>query len=252
MNYFNRLFLWLGSRELPVLLTVVSLLSGCWIFAQLAEEVMEGGTRSFDTALLLAMRNPADTADPLGPPWMEEVMRDFTALGSIGVLALWTLAVLGYLLLQRQNRIALLVFVAVVGGQLLSTFLKLGFDRPRPDLVPHGAEVYTASFPSGHSMLSAVVYLTLGALLMRVQPKRRLKAYILVLMIGLTLVVGVSRVYLGVHWPTDVLAGWAAGATWALLCWLVMRRLQQQGSVAREEDRALEEDLQENQAIKLD
>ena len=112
---------------------------------------------------------------------------------------------------------AFLVVVAVVGGMLLSTGLKLGFERPRPDLVPHGARVYTASFPSGHAMLSAVTYLTLGALLARVQERRRVKAFFIGLAVVLTLLVGVSRVYLGVHWPSDVLAGWCVGAAWAVL-----------------------------------
>ena len=75
-------------------------------------------------------------------------------------------------------------------------------------------------------MMSAVVYLTLGALLARSQPRKRLKAYFLLVAAFLTLIVGVSRVYLGVHWPTDVLAGWTAGAVWAILCWLAARRLQ--------------------------
>jgi undecaprenyl-diphosphatase len=114
---------------------------------------------------------------------------------------------------------------------LLSTVLKMGFERPRPDLVPHATRVYTASFPSGHAMLSAVTYLTLGALLARVQPNRRLKAYLIGLALCITLLVGASRVYLGVHWPSDVLAGWCGGAAWAALCWFIALQLQRQGQV---------------------
>jgi undecaprenyl-diphosphatase len=126
---------------------------------------------------------------------------------------------------------ALLVFVAVDGGLLLSTLLKMEFDRPRPDLVAHAVRVYTASFPSGHATLSAVTYLTLGALLTRVVPKRRIKVFFMGLAIFLTLVVGASRVYLGVHWPSDVLAGWCVGAAWASLCWFVALQLQRRGQV---------------------
>jgi undecaprenyl-diphosphatase len=133
--------------------------------------------------------------------------------------------------LDRKAHAALFVVAAVGGGMLLSTLLKMGFDRPRPDLVPHGALVYTASFPSGHATLSAVVYLTLGALLARVQPRFVLKFYLLGLAIVLTVTVGVSRVYLGVHWPTDVLAGWALGAAWALFCWAAALWLQRRGQV---------------------
>jgi undecaprenyl-diphosphatase len=142
-----------------------------------------------------------------------------------------TLAVIGYLLLAGKRNAAIAVFVAVAGGQILSTLLKLGFDRVRPDLVPHGSFVYTSSFPSGHSMMAAITYLTLGAMLARVQATIRIKIYLLTVAVFLTVLVGVSRVYLGVHWPTDVAAGWAVGAAWALLCSLVMRRLQRRGKV---------------------
>jgi undecaprenyl-diphosphatase len=158
-------------------------------------------------------------------------MRDVTALGSMGILTFVTLAVAGFMALDRKGHAALFVLVAVGSGMLLGTLLKMGFDRPRPDLVPHGASVYTASFPSSHAMLAAVVYLTLGALLARVQPHRVLKLYLLGLAILLTVAIGASRVYLGVHWPTDVLAGWAIGAGWALLCWAAALWLQRRGRV---------------------
>jgi undecaprenyl-diphosphatase len=210
------------------------LMAAIWVFAMLADEMMEGGTHGFDEWLLLALRNPLDRSDPLGPGWIEELGRDFTALGGVGVLTMLTLIVVGYLALLRKYSAALLVLASVGGGLLLSTLLKFGFDRPRPDLVPHGSIVYTASFPSGHSMMSAVTYLTLGALLARIQKKARVKAYLLLCSILLTVLVGLSRVYLGVHWPTDVLAGWTAGAAWALICWLIARWLQQRGHI--EED----------------
>tara|TARA_R110002020_G_scaffold218898_1_gene426758 strand:- start:2556 stop:3311 length:756 start_codon:yes stop_codon:yes gene_type:complete len=225
----------LGRYELALLLSVAVLSGGIWGFVALADEVIEGDTHSIDESLLLALRNPADLSDPIGPGWVEEMGRDFTALGGVGVLVLITLGALGYLLLARHYRAALFASIAVPGGILLSTVMKLGFDRPRPDLVPHEAMVYTASFPSGHSMMSAVTYLTLAALLIRVQPALRLKAYLLILAILLTLLVGISRVYLGVHWPTDVLAGWTAGASWAALCWIVMRWMQRHGQLEPEE-----------------
>ncbi len=222
---------WIGSRELSVLVVLFALMGSVWGFVEISDAVVEGGTKSFDHTVLLAMRNPADLKDPIGPSWVEEMGRDFTALGSMGVLAMVTFAVVGYLLLDGKRRLALVVLVATLGALGASTVLKTGFDRPRPDLVPHGMRVYTASFPSGHSMLSASTYLTLGALLARVQRRRRIKAYILLVAIFATLVVGASRVYLGVHWPTDVLGGWTAGAGWALMCWLLARWLQRHGQV---------------------
>ncbi len=226
---------WLARQEGGVLAAMLAVAAGLFAFAELADAVVEGETRAFDQALLLSLRSAADPSDPLGPRWLEEMMRDFTALGGVGVLSAVTLAVVGYLVLTRKRHAAATVAVAVMSGLVLSQALKWGFARPRPDLVPHGQTVYTQSFPSGHAMLSAVVYLTLGALLARTQPRRRVKLYFLAVAGVLTMVVGVSRVYLGVHWPTDVLAGWAVGAGWALLCWLAMLWLQRRGRVEVEE-----------------
>jgi undecaprenyl-diphosphatase len=227
----KRLWLRLRLNEAAPLLSLSALSSFLWAFVNLASEVLEGDTVTFDRTILLALRNPNDLADPVGPPWLEEVGRDFTALGGHGVLTFVTLATLAYLVMTRKRHAALLVIAAIGGGMLLSTLLKFGFSRPRPDLVPHAARVYTASFPSGHAMLSAVTYLTLGALLARVQPQRRVKAFLIGLAVILTVLVGISRVYLGVHWPSDVLAGWCIGAAWASLCWFVALQLQRQGQV---------------------
>ncbi len=227
---------WLGGRELSLLVVLFALLTSLWGFVELAEEVVEGDTGNFDRSVLLAMREAGDPGNPIGPGWVEETGRDFTALGGIPVLSLVTLGVVGYLLLDAKRRVALVVVVATVGALGASTLLKQAFDRPRPDLVQHETRVYTASFPSGHSMLAASTYLTLGALLARVQRRRRIKAYILLLAVLITLLVGLSRVYLGVHWPTDVLAGWAAGSGWALACWLLARWLQRHGQVETQEE----------------
>lgn len=219
---------------MATLVLLLLVFGGTWSFIELADEVGERSTQEIDRAVILAMRTPDDLSDPIGPHWVEEIGRDFTALGGNGYLTLLTLAVVGYLYLDKKPHAAWLVVVAVGGGLLLSTGLKELFDRPRPDLVPHGSYTYTASFPSGHSMLSAVTYLTLGALLARLQSRRVIKVYLLGVALVLTLLVGVSRVYLGVHWPTDVLAGWSAGAAWAILCWTVARFLQRRGQVEEE------------------
>jgi undecaprenyl-diphosphatase len=214
--------------------TVLGLLAvagGVWAFVELADEVVEGETEWIDRALLLALRSAADPSDLLGPPWLEEVGRDLTALGGLAVLSLLSLAVTVFLLLRRLRGAAALLAASVAGGMLASSVLKEFFERPRPDLVPHGAEVFTASFPSGHAMMSAVVYLTLGALLARVETGLRVKAFVLSVSVLLTVLVGISRVYLGVHWPTDVLAGWTVGAAWAVMCWLIARVLQRKGRV---------------------
>jgi len=217
--------------ELLPLLALIVIAGGIWAFATLADEVREGETRQIDTRILLALRNPADHSDPLGPPWVEEVERDFTALGGVAMMGLLTFGVCGFLWIDGKRRAALLVLIAVGGGLLWASVLKHGFERPRPELVPHGSYVYTSSFPSGHSTMAAATYLTLGALLARVQRRRRVKAFLLGFAVLITLLVGVSRVYLGVHWPTDVLAGWTLGGVWALICWLLARWLQRRGQV---------------------
>jgi undecaprenyl-diphosphatase len=195
------------------------------IFAKVTEELLEGGLHDFDRAILLALRRPDNPANPLGPLWLQVAARDVTSLGSPAVLTLITLAVLGFLGLKRQWRAALFVLGSICGGTAVSSALKELVQRPRPDFVAAIAQTQTYSFPSGHAFLSAVTFLTLGALLARVQRQAEVKIYLLAVAIAITVLVGISRVYIGVHWPTDVLAGWCAGAAWAILCWLIAERL---------------------------
>src|SRR5688572_9538787 len=209
------------------LIPITLIAAAAWAFIELLDEVSEGETRPIDEAILLAFRVPGDRADPIGAPWLEEAMRDITALGSAPALVIAVLAVVGFLVLAKAWRPAIFTLAASGGGLILSSLLKYTVDRPTPDLVPHGNLIYTSSFPSGHSMVSAVVYLTLAALVSRMIERKRLKGYALGVAMILTLMVGVSRIYLGVHWPSDVLAGWAAGAAWALGCWLIARRSEE-------------------------
>lgn len=220
------------SRHQLGLLIGLSISAGLlFAFVELAGEVLEGETLAFDKTILLALRSAADPNEPGGPWWLARMARDITSLGSTTILTLTTVVALGFLLLLGKRGAALLVLVSVGGGMTLSSALKVLVGRARPDLVPHGDIVVTASFPSGHAMLSAIVYLTLGALLAQFVAGRRVKAYLLVCAMILTLLVGASRVYLAVHWPTDVLAGWCVGAAWAALCWIAAEWLQRRGTV---------------------
>jgi undecaprenyl-diphosphatase len=227
-----------GLSELIVLLAILVLVGGTWGFIGLADAVREQETQEIDERILVALRQPGRPEVPIGPPWMGEVGRDITALGGVTFLAFLTFAVVGFLAMRRQFGAMWLILIAVVGGQVISTLLKAFFDRPRPDVVPHLSDVITASFPSGHSMMAAVVYLTLGGLLARLVDRWRLKLYFLFIAIFLTALVGISRVYMGVHYPTDVLAGWTVGAVWAVLCWLAARYLQYRGAVEHEGETA--------------
>lgn len=223
---------WFREKDLVLLLAVLVVVLGTWALIALADEVIEGGTQKLDERILLSLRDPANLARPIGPRWLQEVARDLTALGGFTVLPLMIAVVVGYLGMTRKYSAMCLVLGATVSGLLLSLLLKYFFDRPRPSVVPPLALDYTSSFPSGHSMLAAVVYLTLGSLLARLVPQRRLKIYFIAVAMFLTLLVGLSRVYLGAHYPTDVLAGWTAGLIWALVWWLAARYLQQRGLVA--------------------
>jgi undecaprenyl-diphosphatase len=227
-------FEWVGRHETSVLVALLLATLSVWAFVAVADEVVEGETERFDTWAVRAMRRADDPATPIGPDWLAEVGRDLTALGGMAVLSLLTAAVVGFLWMRRMFAAMWLVIAATLGGLVASTLLKALFDRPRPSVVPHLSIVHSSSFPSGHSMLAATVYLTLGALLGRFVEPLRLKAYFLIVALTLTGLVGVSRVYMGVHYPTDVLAGWAAGLGWALACWLVARYLQRRGKVEGE------------------
>lgn len=204
---------------------------GVATFLALGLYVQRGEIHRLDQALLEAVRSPEDLADAWGPTWFEESMRDLTAFGGVGPLTLVTAAVAGYLLAIRRRRTALLLVLVVAGGAAISFGLKEAFARARPEIVPHGARVLTFSFPSGHSMLSAVTYLTLAALVARVQDRRTARTYVMLLGLALTIAIGFSRVYLGVHWPSDVLAGISIGIAWSAAAWLVERRLQRAGTI---------------------
>jgi len=215
---------WKEEPLIPLVLLVIA--GSLWAFSEISDEIGEGDAHGFDRTVLLAMREPGNPADPIGSVKLEEMGRDLTALGGFTILTGLTISAVGISLVMRKRGLAGIIAVAVTGGMILTTFVKRGFDRPRPDLVPHGVVVTNASFPSGHAMMAAVVYLTLGLLLARIQPLRPLRIYIVALSVVITLLVGVSRVYLGVHWPTDVLAGWTLGAAWALAFWLIAIRLE--------------------------
>ncbi|SFI07410.1 phosphatase PAP2 family protein [Planctomicrobium piriforme] len=222
---------WFGGREPAVLVSMLLLLAAGMSFVHLADEVSEGETHQFDRWLLRALRTPENPAIPVGPVWLAEVARDTTSLGGYGCLIFFTLIVTGYLWLDKKQHLALFLFASATSGYLLSSVLKDLFQRPRPDIVPHLDTVASTSFPSGHSMNAAIIYLTLGTLIATAVGRKRLKVYVIAVALFLTFAVGCSRVFLGVHYPTDVAAGWMAGLSWALLCWLAARFLQSRGQV---------------------
>lgn len=202
--------------DLRVLIGVGLFVLGLLGFFKFASEVIEGDTLSADRAILLMLRSPNNLSQPIGPPWLTEAMRDITSLGSGTVLTLVTVIALGCLIASSRYAGSCRFLFVVLLAQLANYGLKHFYGRPRPEIVPHLVEVNSKSFPSGHSTMSAVVYLAVAALLSSIITNRRLKIFVVLIAIFLSFIVGISRVYLGVHYPSDVIAGWAFGFVWAI------------------------------------
>lgn len=206
-----------------VLARIVAIVGLCGFLA-MAAAAFDLVPHGFDPAILLALRDAGNPAQPIGPAWLPGVVRDITALGSTVVLVFLTAASVICLWIARRRQQALLMLGAMAVGQMLGGLIKLAVYRPRPEIVPHLVVETSLSFPSGHAMMSAIAYLTLAMLAAQAMPRRAAKVCVLALAVLTTALIGVSRLYLGVHWPSDVLAGWCAGFAWAMLCWLVARR----------------------------
>ncbi len=217
--------------DVKLLVSLLGVVFSIWAFVIVAGLVTEGRVQPLDERIMLGLRVDHDPSRPRGPEWLPGAMRDVTALGSWPVLMIFVGAVAGALAARRQYHALGLLLAASAGGILLNELLKGFFARPRPGLALRLTEVRSLSFPSGHAMQSAIIYLTLAAFLARLVEGRALKVYFVAFAFLLSLVVGVSRVYLGVHYPSDVLAGWCAGLAWSIVCWVVARRLQSRGTV---------------------
>ena len=223
---FKKLLEKSGLAEIRILLIILPVLAGILIFISIADLVTEGETQQIDNYILKSFREPDDLSQPAFPEWVTSVMKDITSLGSGAVILLFTLIVSGYLLLQKKYYLLMLVLIATIGGGMLIWGLKEFIGRIRPTVVTHLLEEKSFSFPSGHSMMSAIVYLTQAVLLSRIERNRKAKIYLISTALLLTILIGISRIYLGVHYPTDVLAGWVAGISWALLCWYITLLLE--------------------------
>jgi len=208
---------------------------GTWAFLALAHEVRTGATQDLDERVMRTVRRADVPSVPIGPAWVPDFARDVTALGGYSVLILLVAMVAGFLQLHGKRGETRFLVGSAISGYLVGMGLKAYFVRPRPTVVAQLELAYQTSFPSGHSMMSAIIYLTLGALLTQFAGNLpRLRIYFLLCALLLTGIVGISRVYLGVHYPTDVLAGWTAGLVWANLCALVAARLQRRGMIEEE------------------
>ncbi|MFC5344259.1 phosphatase PAP2 family protein [Brevundimonas staleyi] len=198
-------------------LAIVTL--GIMTFVEIADDMTEADGQAFDQMVLQWMQPIA--GQPRGPWWLQEAAGDITSLGGIAVLGLFAIVAIGMLLILRKRLSALLLVVGLAGGVALSEGLKAIFERERPPAVYQAVATLNASFPSGHALLSTVFYLSVAVMMTRAFPKKRLKAYVLGVGMVFALMVGLTRVYLGAHWASDVMAGWCVGAAWAMALWLV-------------------------------
>lgn len=223
-----------SAREVQALCALAIGMIAFLIFAHIADEIIFEGEHALDRTIMMALRSPHDAAHPIGPGWMADVMRDITSLGSTSVLTLAVVGTVVFLALVRKFGPAIYVALATIGGTLSVQGLKLLFARDRPDFVPDVAQMTSKSFPSGHSSLSAIVYLTLAVLVARELKPLVLKSYVVLLAMAICALVGISRVYLGFHWPSDVVAGWTFGSAWALVCWAAAEWFEQRGQRRRD------------------
>jgi len=200
--------------------------AGVLLLVIVGTAIDRGHEFAIDRALLLALRRPGDLAVPIGPHWLEAAMIDVTALGGTTVLTLIVTLTVIALAIERRWLTLTLVLGATIGGSITVEIVKALVGRARPLVVPHLVQVSSLSFPSGHSANSAIVYLTLATMLAQIIQHRPLRRFVLAVAILLALAIGCSRVYLGVHWPSDVLAGWSFGALWAVAWWAIGARIR--------------------------
>lgn len=181
------------------------------LFVELASHVRSGATQRFDETVMQWMG--AHRID-----WLERSLLEITALGT-GLVVMMIVVISALFLIATQHRFsAFLLLVASGGGIVLNAILKSSFDRPRPQLFEWLTEPSSSSFPSGHAMSSAIVYFTVAYLIARLEKRRWMRAVTIIASLLLVLLISVSRLYLGVHYPSDVLAGMIIGLAWAGFC----------------------------------
>ena len=220
----------IARTEIAALSALLIIALGVMTFVEVADDMTEADGQQFDLQVLLWLQPVA--GEPRGPWWLHEAAADLTSLGGISVLTLFAVIAFSFLLIQRKRLSALLLVVGLIGGVALSEGLKALFERERPPIAYQAVETLNASFPSGHALLSTVFYLTLGVMLTRAFPQKRFKAFVLGSAITIALLIGLTRIYLGAHWASDVIAGWCAGAAWAMALWLVAYAVERRQSAA--------------------
>ena len=205
-----------------------ALAGGLTLFLIAAALAVRGDPYAFDREILLAMRLADDPSAPAGPDWLLRAAREITALGGTPVLTLLTVFLTGYFIVKKQFASLCILLAAVLGESIIVDILKDMFARARPDFVTHFVEAGNKSFPSGHSSSAAAIYPTLAAFAARETQSGAVRRYLFIVALLLALLVGASRLYLGVHFPTDVMGGFGFGAAWAAFVFLAAGRIGKQ------------------------
>jgi undecaprenyl-diphosphatase len=201
------------------------------LFGELAEHVVAGSTQAFDEMVLRWIA-------PHRTPILDGTMLEITALGT-GTVVMMIVGVAGLFLWLTQHRYsAMLLLASTAGGIVLNGLLKVRFDRPRPHVITWGANAVSSSFPSGHAMSATIVYGTVAYLAARLQQRVWARWLTMGLALLLIALIGLSRIYLGVHYPSDVLAGAIIGLAWAGFCMAMLEAVQR---IAQRSDSELRE-----------
>jgi undecaprenyl-diphosphatase len=192
-------------------------------FALMVWLVTTGRTGGFDKPGLLFWRTGVGLV-PKGPKFLLESVRDLTSLGGVLLRNLIAIGAVTALLFLRLRREAILLTLTVMGAWIVEGAIKGLVGRPRPEIVPHLTEAGGASFPSGHAFNSAVVYIAIALAFATLSARESVRLTIIGIAIVMSLVVAWTRVWLGVHFPSDVTAGWLGGAGWAFLAAALLQR----------------------------
>lgn len=221
----------LGRIEIALLAAWVALAGAIWAFLAIGSEMREGELTAFDLWVLGAFRRPGQPHAATGPHWLMESMRDITSLGGVTLLVIITVLSVIVLLAHSRKAQALVMAICVPLAQLSSGLFKDLYERSRPSFAIYGDLPTSMSFPSGHSTVAAATYFVLAVIVSSLEAKRSMKILAFAVAALLSLMIGFSRIYLGVHWPSDVIAGWCLGAAWALIAAVALRLLRQTASM---------------------
>lgn len=210
----------------PTLVAQLLLLATVALFLAVLVTVSTGGTRVGDEWTLRVLRMPEDSGRAVGPPWLTDVVLAITALGEGPTLTAFVLLAAGWFFFRGDRRALRMMLVVGIGGLLLMLALKYSIGRPRPDIVPHLSRISHGSFPSGHAMMTMAIFLSIAVLVGRGLRSARRRSALVLFAVVASLCIGSTRVFVGVHYPSDVLAGWMIGLAWAAACWLIDARTQ--------------------------